>query len=398
MLVGGFEMLEKLGEGGMASVWKARQVSLDRIVAIKTLSSQMASDPSDVERFQREAQSAAKLKHNGIVQVYDANMEDGKYYFVMEFVDGYTVGDWMRRTEKLPEKDALLVASCVADALQYAWEKEGIIHCDIKPDNVMVDEDGTVKVADLGLARTISAMSTSPDESESVEIMGTPAYMSPEQARGDVDLDCRADIYSLGATLYHVVTGKMLFEGHSDDEVIDLQISKSVDDPLDLNQRLSKSFCWFIEKMLAKDKNDRPKDWGEVIADIKRIKRKMLPLNTLKAEGLSTVRRSKYRTKTPTRTVAKQVVKQPEGASFVKKLLVVGGICIAVVGVAVLISQAGKKKQPAPGPIYPVPGQPRQSVPQQASTRENRAGGMFEFARKWAMDNLNKFDEAIDQF
>ena len=195
MQIPGFEMIAKLGEGGMASVWKARQLSLDRIVAIKILSSRMASDADDVQRFQFEAQSAAKLKHPGIVQVYDAACEQGIYYFVMEYVAGYTVGQWLRRKGVLPFEDALLVADGVADALGYAWSKAGIIHCDIKPENVMIDADGTVKVADLGLARTIRTMGA---QAEIADIMGTPAFISPEQAEGRQDLDCRTDIYSLG--------------------------------------------------------------------------------------------------------------------------------------------------------------------------------------------------------
>ena len=154
----GFEMLEKLGEGGMASVWKARQVSLDRMVAIKVLAPRFASDTDDVEMFRREAQQAAKLKHPGIVQVYDAGTENGLYFFVMEYVAGYTVGDWVTRKERLSENDVLLLAECVAGALAYAWDSSRIIHCDIKPDNVMLDDDGSVKVTDLGLARTMNAM------------------------------------------------------------------------------------------------------------------------------------------------------------------------------------------------------------------------------------------------
>ena len=228
----GFEMLSKLGEGGMAAVWKARQVSLDRVVAIKILSSRFASDASDIQRFQQEAQSAAKLKHPGIVQVYDANIQNGLYFFVMEFVDGYTCADWLARKGVLSEKDVLLIAECVADALGYAWEREGMIHCDIKPDNVMIDEDGTVKVTDLGLSRTISGMSVG---EEAEEILGTPAYMAPEQAMGEANPDCRLDMYALGAMMYHLSTGKLLFAGCSENEVMEKQVNDTVENPRDLN-------------------------------------------------------------------------------------------------------------------------------------------------------------------
>ncbi|MEI8354199.1 MAG: serine/threonine-protein kinase, partial [Lentisphaerota bacterium] len=145
----GFEMIEKIGQGGMAVVWKARQISLDRIVAIKVLSAQYKRDAADVQRFQSEAQQAAKLKNAGIVQVYDTGVVKGVYYIVMEYVAGYTVGDWVRRKGALSEKDALQVCEHVAKALEYAWQRAGIIHCDIKPDNVILDADGSVKVADL---------------------------------------------------------------------------------------------------------------------------------------------------------------------------------------------------------------------------------------------------------
>lgn len=213
----GYEILNKLGAGGMATVWRARQVSLDRDVAIKVLSAVVKGE-DDIRRFEEEARSAAKLKHQGIVQVYDANVSGDSSYIVMEYISGYTVGEWVRKKGRLSEDDALSVAECVADALRYAWEREGLIHCDIKPDNVMVDGDGTVKVADLGLARTMRAIGKA---EVADEILGTPAYISPEQAMGLVDLDCRADIYSLGAMLYHLLTGRFMFQGLSDDEALE---------------------------------------------------------------------------------------------------------------------------------------------------------------------------------
>ena len=277
----------------MASVWKARQISLDRTVAIKVLSAKFATDSEDVKRFQSEAQSSAKLKHPGIVQVYDANVKDGMYYFVMEYVSGYTVGDWVRRKSMLKEKDALLVIECVADALDYAWEKEKIIHCDIKPDNVIIDEDGTVKLADLGLARTLSAMGSAKG---SEEVMGTPAYMSPEQVQGKADLDCRTDIYSLGAMLYHLVTGKMLFQGSSDDEVMTKQVNDTAKDPIDINPQLSKGICWLIERMMAKDPLEREDDWKSVREDILRVRSGLLPRGKILPENASTIERSTKRT------------------------------------------------------------------------------------------------------
>ncbi len=267
-----FEVLGLLGRGGMASVWKARQVSLDRFVAVKILSSSFATDPDDIRRFREEARAAAQLKHPGIVQVYDANFSDGVYYFVMELVDGYTMGDLLRRKGQIDEEDALIVAESVAVAMDYAWTHYRMVHCDIKPDNIMVDADGTVKVTDLGLSRSVTLV-TSEKQDESEEILGTPAYMSPEQVYGGDKLDCRSDVYELGATLYHMVTGRMLFHGKSDDEMLHGHVgSAQAPDPRSASMRMSTPFALLLEKMVAKDPENRHHDWKLVLADLKRVR------------------------------------------------------------------------------------------------------------------------------
>lgn len=398
MQVAGFETLNKLGEGGMATVWKARQVSLDRIVAIKVLSSQFTADPGDVARFHSEAQSAAKLKHPGIVQVYDASMQEGFYYFVMEFIDGYTVGEWMQRSGPLSEKDALLVAECVGEALKHAWDKEGIIHCDIKPDNIMVDEDGTVKVADLGLARTLSVMSGS-SLTQAREILGTPAFMSPEQARGDVRLDCRADIYSLGATLYFMVTGTLLFEGRTDEEIIDLQMEGTVDDPATLNPRLSRGMCLLIESMLAKSPEDRPKNWDAALQDIRRVKRRLPPHQVLKTDRVSTVRPNRSRPKVaPSRTYMEP--DSPASAPWLKWGIAAGAVAV-LVGLAILL---GRQPPPPPLPAVAWETEPHTAYPVAAALpvpgafADETARDMFEFAKQWAADHPDRVSEAIRKF
>ncbi|MCK5850277.1 MAG: protein kinase [Kiritimatiellae bacterium] len=403
MNIPGFEMIEKLGQGGMAAVWKARQVSLDRIVAIKILSANLTGDQEDVKRFQTEAQSAAKLKHPGIIQVYDANAEDGSYYFVMEYVAGYTVGDWLRRKGVIPEKDALLVVQCVADAMGYAWEKERIIHCDLKPDNIIIDSDGAVKVADLGLARTISSIS---NDDVSDEVLGTPAYLSPEQASGRQDLDCRADIYSLGAMLYHLVTGKMLFEGHTEEEVMDLQITGTVKDPMEINSAISPSLCWLIEKMLVKDKDGRYQDWNAILLDLGKVKKK-LPIAGRPPEGASTVERS------PKRTISKRVkersntdstestqqVHASKGMPVPAKI----GIVVALVAVVFLVIMLLSKNSSSPPPPKPRRIQEPSVVriPKEPDAEESygsvaRRG--YEEAVKWADENPDSYDESIRKF
>ena len=267
-----FEVLGLLGRGGMASVWKARQISLDRYVAVKILSSSFSTDPEDIQRFRQEARTAAQLKHPGIVQIYDANFSNGVYYFVMELVDGYTMGDLLRRKGQIGEADALIVAESVAVALDYAWSHYQMVHCDIKPDNIMVDADGTIKVTDLGLCRSVTLIKGG-HAGNAEEILGTPAYMSPEQVYGSEKLDCRSDIYALGATLYHMVTGRMLFQGKTDDEMIHCHVDDSqAPDVRDFVPEVSSVFVLLLEKMLAKDPNHRHHDWKLVLADLSRVR------------------------------------------------------------------------------------------------------------------------------
>ncbi len=209
----GYRILKKLGHGGTSSVWKAEQVSLNRPVVIKILSESLSRDKADIDAFQSEARIAAALKHPGIVQVYDFGLSrtGRRYYFVMEYISGYSVGDWIRRKGKIAEPEALLVVHGVADALKFAWVQSRVVHCDIKPDNIMIDADGTVKVTDLGLARPFRTSAQSRADSNDAMVTGTPNYMAPEQIRGDTSLDCRTDIYALGASLHHMVTGQLPF-------------------------------------------------------------------------------------------------------------------------------------------------------------------------------------------
>lgn len=413
----GFEILEKRGEGGMATVWKARQVSLNRIVAIKILNTRLARDEADVQRFQSEAQSAARLKHPGIVQVYDARAEHGLYYFVMEYVEGYTAGEWLRRKGVLSEKDVLLLADCVAEALEYAWKKEQIVHCDIKPDNIMIDADGTVKVADLGLSRSINAMRA---VDSAGEVLGTPAYISPEQSRGDKAIDFRADIYSLGATMYHLLTGHMLFEGNSDEQIMDLQLTERVDDPLDANPSLCRGVGWLLEKMLAKDPAMRQQSWGAVRADISRVKKKLMPDVQGLPEGCSTIRRGARRKKDGLRSERRMGV---PAASSSQKVLLAAGILIALAlaltaflrlknhaerGAATAVqtptqpqsvSRADQSSEPTSGEVADIMAPPAPSTNSVAlSDAAEKAAAEFAAVRQWVQEHPDDFDVARGKF
>ncbi|MHC4202434.1 MAG: serine/threonine-protein kinase, partial [Planctomycetota bacterium] len=216
----GYELIETIGAGSSGTVYKARQISMDRLVAIKVLPQKLAQDERFTERFMREARAVAKLNHPNVVTGIDVGEAGGVYYFVMEYVDGESVADRVRREGTVPEKEALEIARQVCLALDCAF-KNGIVHRDIKPANILLTRGGEAKLADLGVARHA--------ETEGVatrRVFGTPYYMSPEQARGDAEIDTRSDIYSLGATLYHLLGGKPPFHGNAPKVVMTKQVSE----------------------------------------------------------------------------------------------------------------------------------------------------------------------------
>ncbi|HSU54699.1 MAG TPA: serine/threonine-protein kinase [Candidatus Dormibacteraeota bacterium] len=201
------EVIDLLGQGGMGAVYKARQRGLNRVVALKILPPQVSKDRSFSERFTREAQALARLNHPNIVTVHDFGEANGLFYFVMEFIDGLNLRQ-MLRTQKLAPKEALAIVPQICAALQYAHE-EGIVHRDIKPENILVDKKGRVKIADFGLARLLGAAPQTYRLTQSHQAMGTPHYMAPEQFEKPLEVDHRADIYSLGVVFYEMLTGEL---------------------------------------------------------------------------------------------------------------------------------------------------------------------------------------------
>ena len=201
------EILELIGRGGMGAVYKARQPSLDRFVALKILLPDIGKDPTFAERFNREARALAKLNHPHIVSVYDSGHVGGLYYFVMEYVDGVNLRQAIQAEQISPEK-ALAIVPQICDALQYAHE-EGVVHRDIKPENVLLDRKGRVKVADFGLAKLLGLATPDITLTGTRQAMGTLHYMAPEQYERPQAVDHRADIYSLGVVFYELLTGKL---------------------------------------------------------------------------------------------------------------------------------------------------------------------------------------------
>ena len=266
----GFKVTGKLGAGAMATVYKAKQLSLDRTVAIKILPRKYANDAAFIKRFYDEGRSAAQLNHPNIVQAFDVGNAEDIYYFVMEYVDGGTVHDVIAKNKRYEEREAIDVAIQVAEALQHAHER-GLVHRDVKPKNLMITRQGVVKLADMGLARAISDKEAA--DAEKGKAFGTPYYISPEQIQGDRDIGPQADIYSLGATLYHMVTGSVPFEGSSPQAVMSKHMRAALVPPDHVNPKLSAGISEIIEMMMAKKRKDRYRSCADLLMDLQAVKR-----------------------------------------------------------------------------------------------------------------------------
>jgi len=259
------KLIEEIGQGGMAKVWKAWDIPNQRLVAVKILNQEFATSGTEVRQFRAEERLMEEIDHPGIVRAYDFANANGNWYYIMEFVDGYSFADLLRRKQHIREPDCLLIAESVASALDCAWNDYGIIHCDIKPENIMINTEGVVKLTDLGISKRFeyreNAQRTVPDQ-----VTGTPAYISPEQIYGDVEPDCRADIYSLGAALYHLATGRVLFPKLGNEETLRAHCDNTMQakDPRLYRPELSEGFCQLLEAMLVKDRDQRIATWQDV--------------------------------------------------------------------------------------------------------------------------------------
>ncbi len=261
--IGVFEILEQVGKGGMGIVYRAKDKSLDRDVALKVLLSSLASDPEFEKRFVREARAAAKLDHPNIVATYTAGRYENTLFIAMQFVKGKTLHDLQKERKTFEPVESLKIIRQCAEALQAA-HGEGLVHRDIKPNNIMLDESGRVKVMDFGLMR-----SAAPDQSitQTGIFFGTPEYASPEQCETK-NVDARTDIYSLGAVLYEMLTGRI---PHVADTPLALfkKISEEVPEPVRRsNPAVSKPVERMVERMMAKKRDDRYESCTQLIADI----------------------------------------------------------------------------------------------------------------------------------
>ena len=272
MLDDRYEILEVIGAGGMAVVYKAMCHRLNRYVAVKILRDELANDEEFRKRFQTEAQAVAMLSHPNIVSVYDVSHSDGVEYIVMELIEGVTLMQYMKKKGALGWKEALHFAVQISKALEHAHEK-GIVHRDIKPQNIMILKDGTIKVADFGIAALESAQ-----EKKSDQTVGSVHYIAPEQARGEQP-DPRSDIYSLGVVMYEMLTGKMPYDGDTAEQVAMKHITGHPVPPQELNPDIPEELAAITLKAMNSDINARYQSASELLRDLEDFRKQQAAAN-----------------------------------------------------------------------------------------------------------------------
>jgi eukaryotic-like serine/threonine-protein kinase len=250
--LGPYSLEKRLG-GVMGIVYRGVDTQTKRTVALKVLPRHLAHEMAFVERFKREVRATSILSHPNIVQVYDAGVIQGVFYLATEFIDGETLNQRLRRDKYLPEADVLQVAGKVALALAHAHEKD-VLHRDVKPENIMVAKNGDVKLADFGLAKMLADEQRITADGIAV---GTPHYIAPEQARALKETDHRADLYGLGATLFHLLTGRLPYEGDDGAEIMRRHVFDEVPDPLSVKADMTPAVSDMVRKLMAKAPGDR---------------------------------------------------------------------------------------------------------------------------------------------
>ena len=263
----GYDVLGAIGSGGMADVFKARQRSLDRTVAIKIMSPESTRDPKFVERFYQEGRAAAKLNHPNIIGALDVAKTDEFHYFVMEYVEGQTVYERLMEDTRLDEEEAVGLMLDIAKALEHA-HKAKLIHRDIKPQNIIVTKQGVPKLLDMGLARQAGAAH---NDTEKGRVLGSPYYMSPEQILNKPDIDFRTDIYSFGVTLFYMLTGKLPFDAPTAKEVMQMHLRQELTPPDKFNPGLSNDIVNVVRVCMAKDRTNRYDNTADLVTDLEAL-------------------------------------------------------------------------------------------------------------------------------
>lgn len=244
--IAGYKLLALLGRGSMGAVYRAKQISLDRIVALKVLDSAMSTDRAFVERFVNEAQAVARLSHTNLISGIDVGEDDGIHYLAMEFADGVTLSRVLRRGGAMDEERVLKVALQMARALEYA-HKNNLVHGDVRPENVLITSDGVVKLSDLGVAKRET---TATEEGQELHV--APDYLSPEQARGKKDIAPAADLYALGCVMFHMLLGRVPFPGKSHEAIIASHLTAEAPSVRQLDPEISPGTEAIVATLLEK--------------------------------------------------------------------------------------------------------------------------------------------------
>jgi eukaryotic-like serine/threonine-protein kinase len=285
--LGNFQLTRKLGEGGMGAVYLGEDTFAGRQVAIKVLPKKFADNPEFIARFRREARATGKLSHPNIVAAYTFGEDAGQHFYAMEYMAGRPLDSYLKDAAPMPWDAALSAVLQVARGLEYA-HRHDLIHRDIKPANIFLTDGGEAKILDLGLSKDIGGSEQS-FMTQSGAALGTPHYISPEQARGDKEIDGRTDIYSLGATFYHLVTGRTPFEGSGAGAILLKHLTEELPNPLDINPELPEPLCRVICKMMAKHPDDRYADCAALITDLELLSSGKAPGGAHLEEGKSSV-------------------------------------------------------------------------------------------------------------
>lgn len=264
--LGKYKILRRIGAGGMGTVYLAQDTLLNRTVALKVLPRERAENPILVRRFQSEARASAMLTHDNIVSVFDADQADGYLYIALEFIDGIDLFEWLRKRETIPLKRSIDIIRQVASALEHAHEKR-LVHRDIKPANIMITKEGLVKLADMGLARSIDETLDTTITRDGTTV-GTVDYMSPEQAGNSKNTDIRSDLYSLGCTWYHMLTGSPPYPEGSLTNKLAAHAKSPIPDPRDINPNVSEGVVAIIHRLMEKKKEDRYQTPTELLDDL----------------------------------------------------------------------------------------------------------------------------------
>ncbi|HLU49005.1 MAG TPA: serine/threonine-protein kinase, partial [Planctomycetota bacterium] len=270
-VLGGCKIHERIAAGGMGVIYRATQLNLGRTVAVKILSRELSSDEAFVRRFIEEARSAAQLSHGNIVHINDVGDYHGIFYFTMEYVDGIDLKTLLKERKLLPIPLSLEITTQVARALEHAHGR-GIIHRDIKPENIMITRDGAVKLADLGLAKKLSTGGAD-GLTQAGSVLGTPYYMAPEQARDFRAVDERSDLYSLGVTLYKMITGAVPFRGRSPIEVMVRVLDGKRPSVSELREDVPPQVEAIVDRMMDPDPSRRYENAGALLRDLESVRR-----------------------------------------------------------------------------------------------------------------------------